>query len=76
LNRSIFFSFSQVAQAERDKVRCEQIHEEKSKLYQDYEQQRVALSRSLTRTINKSKSYFQEKAKAEKELKVDQTFTN
>jgi hypothetical protein len=34
------------------------------------------LSRSLTRTINKSKIYFQEKVRAEKELKVDDEFMN
>jgi hypothetical protein len=57
-------------QAEKDKIRCEQIHEEKSKLYQEYEQQRIKLYRSLTRTIMKSKVYFDEKVKAENELKV------
>jgi len=57
-------------QAEKDKLRCEQIHEEKSKLYQEYEQQRIKLYHSLTRTIMKSKIYFDEKVKAENELKV------
>ncbi len=76
MNRSIFFSFYQVTQAEQDKIHCEQIHEEKSKLYQKYEQQRITFARSLTRTINKSKIYFQEKVKAEKELKVGNKSTN
>ena len=43
-------------QAEQDKIRCERIHAEKSKLYQEYEQQRISLSGSLTKTILKSKS--------------------
>ncbi|UJR26801.1 hypothetical protein I4U23_008114 [Adineta vaga] len=59
----------QVTQAQRDKIRYERIHAEKSKLYQEYEQQRISLSGSLTRTIIKSKPYFDAKAKAENELK-------
>ncbi|CAF0886089.1 unnamed protein product [Adineta steineri] len=58
-----------VTQTEQDKIHCEQIHEEKSKRYQEYEQQRLSLSRSLTRTIMKSKPYFDAKLKAENELK-------
>jgi len=42
-------------QAEQDKTRSERTHEEKSKLYQECEQQRVTLYRSLKRSINKSK---------------------
>ncbi|CAF0733277.1 unnamed protein product [Adineta ricciae] len=60
----------QVMQAEQDKIRCERIHAEKSKLYQEYEQQRISLSRSLTKTILKSKPYFDAKVKAEHELKT------
>jgi hypothetical protein len=44
-----------VMQAEHDKTRSERTHEEKSKLYQEYEQQRVTLQRSLKRSISKSK---------------------
>jgi uncharacterized protein (UPF0333 family) len=44
-----------VMQAEQDKTRSERTHEEKSKLYQECEQQRVTLYRSLKRSINKSK---------------------
>ncbi|CAF1504547.1 unnamed protein product [Adineta ricciae] len=60
----------QVMQAEQDKIRCERTHAEKSKLYQEYEQQRISLSRSLTKTILKSKPYFDAKVKAENELKT------
>lgn len=60
----------QVKQAEQYQKRCEQIHEEKSRIYQDYEQQRITLACSLMRSINKSRSYFQEKSRAEKELQV------
>ncbi len=42
-------------QAEQDKTRSERTHEEKSKLYQECEQQRVTLQRSLKRSISKSK---------------------
>lgn len=42
-------------QAELDKTRSERTHEEKSKLYQESEQQRVTLHKSLKRSINKSK---------------------
>jgi hypothetical protein len=42
-------------QAEQDKTRSERTHEEKSKLYQECEQQRVTLYRSLKRSISKSK---------------------
>lgn len=59
-----------MTQAEQDKKRCERIHEEKSKLYQEYEQQRIKLSHSLTKSIIKSKIYFDDKVKAEKELQV------
>ncbi|CAF3657744.1 unnamed protein product [Rotaria socialis] len=58
-----------VTQIEQDKMRYEQIHEEKSKLYQEYEQQRIKLRHSLTRVIIKSKPYFDAKFKAENELK-------
>ncbi|CAF1043382.1 unnamed protein product [Rotaria sp. Silwood1] len=58
-----------VIQTEQDKLHYEQIHEEKSKLYQEYEQQRIKLYRSLTRMITKSKPYFDAKIKAENELK-------
>jgi hypothetical protein len=44
-----------VMQAEQDKTRSERTHEEKSKLYQECEQQRITLQRSLKRSINKSK---------------------
>lgn len=44
-----------VMQAEQDKTRSERTHEEKSKLYQECEQQRVSLQRSLKRSISKSK---------------------
>jgi len=44
-----------VMQAEQDKTRSERTHEEKSKLYQECEQQRVTLQRSLKRSISKSK---------------------
>lgn len=57
-------------QAEQYQKRCEQIHEEKSRIYQDYEQQRIALAHSSMRSINKSRSYFQEKNRAEKDLQV------
>jgi hypothetical protein len=42
-------------QAEHDKTRSERTHEEKSKLYQESEQQRVTLQKSLKRSISKSK---------------------
>lgn len=42
-------------QAELDKTRSERTHEEKSKLYQDSEQQRITLHKSLKRSITKSK---------------------
>ena len=42
-------------QAEHDKTRSERTHEEKSKLYQECEQQRVTLHKSLKRSISKSK---------------------
>ncbi|CAF1514689.1 unnamed protein product [Rotaria sordida] len=58
-----------VIQTEQDKIHYERIHEEKSKLYQEYEQQRIKLYRSLTRMITKSKPYFDAKFKAENELK-------
>ncbi|CAF5136345.1 unnamed protein product, partial [Rotaria magnacalcarata] len=58
-----------VMQIEQDKMRYERIHEEKSKLYQEYEQQRIKLHHSLTRAIIKSKPYFDAKFKAEHELK-------
>ncbi|CAF1098646.1 unnamed protein product [Rotaria magnacalcarata] len=57
-----------VMQAEQDKTRSERTHEEKSKLYQEYEQKRVALQRSLKRLITKSKPYFDAKEYAEYEL--------
>lgn len=47
--------FLQVMQAEQDKTRSERTHEEKSKLYQECEHQRVTLQRSLKRSITKSK---------------------
>ncbi|CAF4785532.1 unnamed protein product, partial [Rotaria magnacalcarata] len=49
----------------------ERTHEEKSKLYQEYEQKRVALQRSLKRLITKSKPYFDAKEYAEYELQVN-----
>ncbi|CAF2857966.1 unnamed protein product [Rotaria sp. Silwood2] len=58
-----------IIQTEQDKLRYEQIHEEKSKFYQEYEQQRIKHYRSLTRMITKSKPYFDAKFKAENELK-------
>ncbi|CAF1114986.1 unnamed protein product [Rotaria sp. Silwood1] len=57
-----------VMQAEQDKTRSERTHEEKSKLYQEYEQKRVTLQRSLKRSIVKSKPYFDAKENAEHEL--------
>ncbi|CAF2724584.1 unnamed protein product [Rotaria sp. Silwood2] len=57
-----------VMQAEQDKTRSERTHEEKSKLYQEYEQKRVTLQRSLKRSIEKSKPYFDAKENAEHEL--------
>ena len=42
-------------QAELDKTRSERTHEEKSKLYQESEQQRIILQKSLKRAIIKSK---------------------
>ncbi|CAF2595544.1 unnamed protein product [Rotaria sp. Silwood2] len=59
----------EIIQTEQDKLRYEQIHEEKSKFYQEYEQQRIKHYRSLTRMITKSKPYFDAKFKAENELK-------
>jgi hypothetical protein len=46
-------------QAEQDKTRSERTHEEKSKLYQECEQQRILLYRSLKRSIVKSKYKIQ-----------------
>ncbi|CAF1382855.1 unnamed protein product [Rotaria sordida] len=57
-----------VMQAEQDKTRSERTHEDKSKLYQEFEQKRVTLQRSLTRSIVKSKPYFDAKEDAEHEL--------
>ncbi len=42
-------------QAEQDKTRSERTHEEKSKLYIEFEQQRVTLQQSLKRSISKAK---------------------
>lgn len=42
-------------QAEQDKTRSERTHEEKSKMYLEYEQQRITLQKSLKRSIGKSK---------------------
>lgn len=58
-----------LGKAEQDRKRCEQVHEEKSKSYQEFEQQRVSLSRSLKRSITKSKNYFDLKRRAEFDLK-------
>jgi hypothetical protein len=44
-----------VMQAEQDKTRSERTHEEKSKLYIEFEQQRVTLQQSLKRSISKAK---------------------
>jgi len=57
-----------IKQAEQEKKRCEQIHEEKSKFYQDFERQRLTLSQTLRRSIIKSKTYFELKRRAEDDL--------
>ncbi|CAF0911413.1 unnamed protein product [Didymodactylos carnosus] len=44
-----------VMQAELDKTRSERLHQEQSKLYQDAEEQRMMLYRTLRRSISKSK---------------------
>lgn len=53
--RNFPLDWFQVMQAEHDKTRSERTHEEKSKLYQESEQQRVTLYKSLKRSISKSK---------------------